>query len=108
MHSYVCKWQLASCRDALKRWGVGGGGSCFTLYYVLLPVARAGVPLVSWCPNRFGLSDPLLITFNLLQMCRSVFYLSTYLHLINFLKTLLRPRCVLVDNSVKTQRMSAW
>lgn len=26
MHSYVCKWQLASCRDALKRWGVGGGG----------------------------------------------------------------------------------
>lgn len=39
MHSYVCKWQLASCRDALKRWGVGvgGGGPALlcTMFYFL-------------------------------------------------------------------------
>lgn len=36
MHSYVCKRQLASCRDALKRWGGGEGGGVGVLLYSVL------------------------------------------------------------------------
>lgn len=91
---------------------MGGGpqSECLALLHGKLYILQLELLSLDclWCPNCLGLSDPLLITFNLLQMCRSVFYLSTYLHLINFLKTLVRPQCILLDNRVKTRRMSVW